>query len=184
MTELASSGQLRAAFLRWALVLVPGMVLLGFVSSMVSGSGPLSPWFNGLIKPSLYPPPQTFGIVWSVLYAMMGLALSVIMSARGAWGRGQAVIAFVVQLLLNLAWSPVFFAAHQITGALVVIGLLDVAMIVTVWLFWRVRPLAGALLLPYLAWILFATALNWQFLQANPGADGQRGAPAVQRIVL
>ena len=184
MTELASSGQLRAAFLRWALVLVPGMVLLGFVSSMVSGSGPSSPWFDGLVKPSLYPPPQTFGIVWSVLYAMMGFALAVIMSARGAWGRGRAAIAFIVQLLLNLAWSPVFFAAHQITGALVVIGLLDVAVIVMIWLFWRVRPLAALLLLPYLAWILFATLLNWQFLPANPNADGQKAVGAVQRIEL
>ncbi|MEO6718007.1 MAG: TspO/MBR family protein [Novosphingobium sp.] len=184
MTELASSGQLRAAFLRWALVLVPGMVLLGFLSSIISGSGPGSAWFDGLIKPALYPPPQTFGIVWSVLYAMMGLALAVIMSARGAWGRGQAVIAFIVQLLINLAWSPLFFAAHQITGALVVIGVLDVVVIVTIWLFWRVRPLAGVLMLPYLAWILFATLLNWQFLQANPGADGKPGAPAVQRIQL
>ena len=115
---------------------------------------------------------------------MMGLAVAVIMSARGAWGRGQAVIAFIVQLLINLAWSPMFFAAHQITGALVVIAVLDVAVIVTIWLFWRVRPLAGALMLPYLAWILFATLLNWQFLVANPLADGQRGAPAVQRIQL
>ena len=184
MTELASSGQLRAAFLRWALVLVPGMVLLGFLSSALSGSGPASPWFDALTKPTIYPPPLVFGIVWSVLYAMMGLALAVIMSARGAWGRGRAVVAFVVQLLINLAWSPMFFAAHQITGALVVIGLLDVAVAVTIWFFWRVRPLAAALLMPYLAWILFATLLNWQFLEANPGADGQHGAPAVQRIQL
>jgi len=184
MTELASSGQLRAAFLRWALFLVPGMLLLGFVSSMLSGSGPANPWFEGLAKPTIYPPPQAFGIVWSVLYVMMGLALAVIMSARGAWGRGQAVVAFIVQLLINLAWSPVFFAAHLITGALAVIGVLDVVVVVTVVFFWRVRPLAGALLLPYLAWILFATLLNWQFLQANPLADGQKGPAAVQRIQL
>ena len=184
MTELASSGQLRAAFLRWALVLVPGMVLLGFVSSMVSGSGPANPWFASLVKPAINPPPQVFGIVWSALYAMMGLAAAVIMSARGAWGRRQAVIAFIVQLLINLAWSPVFFALHQITGALVVIGVLDVAVIVTAVFFWRVRPLAGALLLPYLVWILFATLLNWQFHEANPLADGQKGPAAVQRIVL
>jgi tryptophan-rich sensory protein len=184
MTELASPGQLRASLLRWVLVLVPGLVLLGFVSSILSDSGPNNPWFHGLIKPAIYPQPQVFGIVWTVLYAMMGLALAVIMSARGAWGRGRAVIAFAVQLLLNLAWSPLFFAAHQITGALVLIGVLDVAVVVTVWLFWRVRPLAAWLLVPYLAWVLFATLLNWQFLAANPGADGQRGAAPVQRIQL
>lgn len=184
MTELASPGQLRAALLRWALVLVPGLVLLGFLSSILSGSGPSSPWFDGLIKPSLYPPPQLFGIVWSVLYAMMGLALAVIMSASGAWGRGRAVAVFVVQLVLNLVWAPLFFAAHQITGALVLIGVLDVAVMVTIIIFWRVRPLAAALLVPYLAWILFATVLNWQFLEVNPAADGQNGAAATQRIVL
>jgi benzodiazapine receptor len=184
MTELASHGQLRASLLRWSLVLVPGLVLLGFLSSMLSGSGPNSPWFAGLIKPASYPPPQVFGIVWSVLYAMMGLALAVIMSARGAWGRGRAVVVFVVQLLLNLAWSPLFFGAHQIPGALVLIGVLDVAVIVTITLFWRVRPVAGALLMPYFAWILFATLLNWQFLAANPGADGHMRAAATQRIQL
>ena len=184
MTALASSGQLRASLLRWALVLVPGLVLLGFLSSVLSGSGPSSPWFAGLIKPAIYPPPQVFGIVWSVLYAMMGLALAMIMAARGAWARGRAVIAFIVQLVLNLAWSPLFFAAHQITGALVLIGVLDLAVVATIALFWRVRPLAGGLLIPYLAWILFATMLNWQFHVANPDADGRRGSSAVQRIQL
>ena len=184
MTELASPGQLRASYLRWALVLVPGFVLLGFLSSAISGSGPGNPWFDGLTKPSLYPPPQVFGIVWSVLYAMMGLALAVIMAARGAWGRGQAVVAFAVQLVLNIAWSPLFFGAHQITAALFLLGAIDVAVMVTIWLFWRVRPLAAWLLLPYLAWTLFATLLNLQFLAANPDADGQQVRSQVQRIEL
>jgi translocator protein len=184
MTELASSGQLRAGLLRWALFLVPGMVLLGFLSSAISDSGPANPWFASLIKPALYPPPQTFGIVWSILYAMMGMALAVIMTARGAWGRGQAVIAFVVQLVLNLAWSPLFFAAHQITGALVLLGVLDIAVIVTIYLFWRVRPMAAWLLVPYLVWILFATLLNYQFLAANPDADGRAGAAPANRFEL
>ncbi len=184
MTELASPGQLRASYLRWALVLVPGIVLLGFLSSAISGSGQGNAWFDALTKPLTYPPPQVFGIVWTVLYAMMGLSLAVIMAARGAWGRGRAVIAFIVQILLNLAWSLLFFAAHKISGALVLIGVLDVAVMVTMFLFWRVRPLAAGLLVPYLAWILFATLLNWQFLVANPNAEGQQGAPAVQRIEL
>lgn len=184
MTELASPGQLRASFLRWALVLVPGVLLLGFLMSAVAQSGPGNPWFDSLVKPPLYPAPQVFGIVWGILYAMMGLALAVIMSARGAWGRGSAVIAFVVQLALNLAWSPLFFGAHQIFYGLVLLVVIDLAVMVTIWLFWRVRPLAAWLLLPYLAWTLFATVLNWQFLQANPDADGREGAAQVQRIEL
>ena len=115
---------------------------------------------------------------------MMGLALAMIMSARGAPGRKAAIVAFVIQLALNLAWSPLFFGAHQITWALVLLAVLDVAVLVTLVLFWRVRPVAGALLLPYLAWALFASVLNWQFLEANPGADGQDVSGAVTRIEL
>jgi len=182
MTELASAGQLRASYLRWALVLVPGLILLGFVSGLFGNSN--SEWFQSLAKPSIYPPSTVFGPVWTVLYAMMGFALALIVTARGAWGRERAVIAFAVQLVLNLAWSPVFFAMHHITAAFVVIVLLDLAVIVTVALFWRVRPLAAILLLPYLAWILFASVLTWEFREANPQADGQQGSTAVQRIQL
>jgi tryptophan-rich sensory protein len=175
MTELASPGQLRAAFLRWALVLVPGVLLLGFLSGAAASSGPENPWFAGLVKPALFPPPATFGIVWSVLYVLMGLAAALVVSARGAPGRGLALGAFVVQLLLNLAWSPLFFGLHRISAALTLLGVLDLAVLATLVLFWRVRPIAGMLFVPYLAWVLFATVLNWQFLAANPGADGQVG---------
>ncbi len=177
MSELASTAQLRAAFLRWALVLVPGIVLLGFVSGVVAGSGPNNPWFNALAKPDIYPPPATFGIVWSILYVMMGLALTMVVTAWGAEGRRLAVLAFAVQLALNLAWTPLFFAMHRISAALVLLGLLDVALAFTVLVFARVRRRAAWLLVPYLLWTLFATALNWQFLALNPGADGQSGAP-------
>lgn len=184
MTDLASPGQLRAAFLRLALVLVPGILLLGFFSGRVAGSGPGNPWFDALVKPSIYPPPAAFGIVWSILYVLMGLALTLIVTSRGAPGRRIAIWAFVVQFILNLAWTPLFFAAHQITGALMLIALLDVAVLITLVLFWRVRPIAGLLLVPYLAWALFATALNWQFLALNPGADGQAGGGAVTSVEI
>ncbi len=170
MTELASSGQLRAAFLRWALVLVPGILFLGFFSGQAAGSGAGNPWFMELTKPSLYPPPQVFAIVWSILYVVIALALTMVVTATGAPGRKAAIIAFAVQLALNLAWSPLFFGAHQLEPALVLLVVLDLAIAVTAVLFRRVRPLAAALLLPYLAWCLFATALNWQFIAANPDA--------------
>ena len=98
------------------------------------------------------------------------------LTAPGARGRGLAVAVFVLQLALNLAWSPLFFGAHQISGALMLIGGLDVLVLLCVALFARVRPMAAVLLLPYLGWALFATVLNWQFLTLNPGADGQVGA--------
>ena len=171
MTGLASSGQLRASFLRWSLFVVPAVLFLGFFSGQMANSGPGNPWFSDLVKPSLYPPPQVFGIVWSLLYVLIGFALVLVITARGAPGRRTAIIAFVVQLLLNLAWSPLFFGAHQMLPALVLLGVLDLAIVATVILFRRVRPLAAAMLLPYLAWCLFATLLNAQFLAANPGGQ-------------
>ena len=184
MTELASPGQLRAAFIRWALVLVPGIVLLGFVSGRIANAGPGNAWFDALTKPAIYPPPAAFGIVWSILYVMMGVALAMVVAARGARWRGVAIAAFAVQFLLNLAWTPVFFAGHQITAGLAVIGVLDVAVLVTIVLFARIRPAAAWMLAPYLAWVLFATALNYEFLRANPDADGKANPGAVTRIEI
>jgi benzodiazapine receptor len=184
MSELASSGQLRAAFLRWALVLVPGIVLLGFLSGAVSGSGAGDPWFDSLRKPGIYPPPQVFGIVWTILYAMMGLALAMVVTARGARRRGIAIAIFVGQLLLNLAWSPLFFAARQISGALLLLVVIDIAVMITIIAFYRVRPRAAFLLAPYLAWVLLATVLNWQFLELNPDADGRAAPRAAVRVAI
>ena len=109
---------------------------------------------------------------------------AMIVAARGATGRGSAIIASAVQFLLNLAWSPVFFGAHQLTGGLILIVLLDVAAILTAGLFYRVRPVAAALLVPYIAWLLFATWLNFALLQANPKLDGVDVAPPVERFEI
>lgn len=184
MNLIASPGQLRASLLRWALVLVPLVVLLGFVSGRMAQSGPGNPWFDALAKPGLYPPPATFGIVWTILYVLMGISLAMVCAARGARGRGLAVAVFAVQFALNLAWSPVFFGAHQITTALILIGVLDLAVLVTIFLFARIRPMAGLLLVPYLAWICFATYLNFAFLQANPTLDGAEGPRSVERFEI
>ena len=183
MNFLASREQLRASLLRWTLVCVPGCVLLGVLSGRLSQSGVGNPWFDALAKPDLFPPPATFGIVWTVLYALMGFALALVGSAWGARGRGLAVVMFIAQLLVNLAWSPVFFGMNRITGGLIVIAALDVLVLITLVRFWRIRKLAGALLLPYLAWILFATVLNYQFLQLNPQADGASDASGVSARV-
>jgi len=184
MNRLASPSQLRASVVRWALFIVPAVVLLGFLSGQYAGSGPDNPWFAALDKPAIYPPPATFGIVWTILYAMMGLALAMVCAAWGARYRLPAILAFALQFALNLAWTPVFFAEHEIRLALIVLVSLDLAVVLTLVLFWKVRRLAGILLLPYLAWVLFATALNWQFLELNPDADGAQVSNAVQRIEL
>ena len=184
MNLLASRSQLRASILRWALLLVPGVMLLGSLAGLLSGSGLENAWYASLRKPAISPSSDVFSVVWPALYALMGLAAALICAAWGARGRNAALAAFAAQLALNLAWSPVFFGAHQITGALIVILLLDAAVLVTIGLFWRIRWLAGALLLPYLAWILFATVLTWQYLELNPDADGREVNGAVERIAL
>ena len=184
MNRLASPAQLRASFFRWALFVVPLVLLLGFLSGQLGGGTADSPWFEGLAKPSTFPPPLAFPLVWTVLYVLMGLALALVCSAWGARWRGPAIAAFVIQLVLNLAWSPVFFGRHEIAMALYVILLLDLLVVATVWLFWKVRRTAAWLMLPYLAWVLFATVLNWQFLQLNPELDGAEVSSAVQRIEI
>ena len=183
MNVLASPGQLRASFLRWALFTVPTCVLLGFLAGNFAG-GPDDPWFAALDKPAIYPPPAAFGIVWTILYVMMGLALALVCAAWGSRYRTPAILAFAAQFVINLAWTPVFFGAHQIAGGLAVIATLIVALAVTMWFFFKVRRVAGWLLVPYMAWVLFATALNWQFLQLNPEASGQEVSGASQRIAL
>ena len=183
MNRLASPGQLRASFVRWALFLVPAILLLGFVSGRLGGDAS-DPWFVALEKPAIFPPPAAFGIVWPILYTMMGLAAAMVCAAWGSRYRLPSILAFAVQLLVNLAWSPVSFGEHEITLGLYIILLLDVAVLVTIALFWQVRRGAALLLLPYFGWILFATVLNYEFLRLNPEADGAEGSYAVQRIEL
>lgn len=182
MNVLASPAQLRASLLRWSLFLVPLIVLLGFAAGKVAG--PDSVWFQNLVKPEIYPPPAVFGIVWSVLYVMIGFSLALVASAWGAPGRAAALIAFGVHFIGNLAWTSVFFGMQNIIGGLAVLGYAVVTLLIVLALFWRVRKAAALLLVPYLAWASFATALNYQFMVENP--DG--GAPVVngaaQRIKL
>ncbi len=183
MNRLASPAQLRASLLRWSLFLVPAVLLLGYLSSQMSGSGAGNPWFEELTKPATFPPPVTFGIVWTALYAIMGFAFAMVCAAWGARARTAAIIAFIVQLALNLAWSPVCFGQHMIFEALILLLVIDIAVIVTLFLFWKVRPLAGVLLLPYLGWVLFASLLNYQFWELNPDG-GKESSEESQRIEL
>ncbi|PBN42765.1 TspO/MBR family protein [Sphingobium sp. D43FB] len=171
MNEIASPGQLRLAYLRWSLLTVPAIVLLGFLSGRLANSGYGNRWFDALEKPALMPPGWLFGVAWTILYILMGLALAIVLHARGAKGRGPAIVLFLIQLLMNLAWSPLFFRAHQVGSALVLILALIVVVAITIWLFARIRRVAGLLLLPYLAWLAFASFLNYEIGRLNPDAE-------------
>jgi len=182
MNVIASRSQLRASFYRWALFTVPLIVLLGFVAGQLGS--PDSLWFQSLVKPAMYPPPATFGIVWTILYVMIGISLALVCSSWGARGRGIAIGLFVVHFVCNLAWTPVFFGNQNIDGGLIVLGLVLVTLLAVMIAFWRVRRLAAILLLPYLAWAGFATALNYEFDRLNPDGGQEVRSNATQRIEL
>ncbi|HEX7742838.1 MAG TPA: TspO/MBR family protein [Sphingobium sp.] len=171
MNEIASPGQLRLAYLRWALVTVPVILFLGFLSGKLANSGYGNRWFDALVKPDLMPPGWLFGVAWTILYILMALALAIVIHARGAKGRGIAILLFFVQLALNFVWSPLFFRAHQVDNALALILGLFVTVGVTAALFGRIRRVAGLLLLPYLAWLAFAAHLNYEIGRLNPEAE-------------
>lgn len=117
-------------------------------------------WYAGLEKPAWTPPGALIGAVWSVLYLLMGIAAWLVWRAPASRERRVALVVYVVQLGLNLLWSALFFGLRAPAAALVEIGLLALAVTATIAAFWRVRPLAGALLVPYLAWVVFAATLN------------------------
>jgi tryptophan-rich sensory protein len=117
-------------------------------------------WYGGLAKPAFNPPDWVFGPVWTVLYAMMGIALWRIRRFGEGKAREEATLAFLAQLLLNVAWSAAFFALHSPRAGLVVIAALLVAIVTTIRFSARVDGLAALLLMPYLAWVFFASVLN------------------------
>lgn len=179
MNEIASKGQLRLSFLRWALFVVPTIVFLGFMAGRIANAGYGNRWFDALTKPDVMPPGWAFPVAWSILYVMMGLALSVILDARGARGKGLAVAVFLAQLACNLIWSPLFFAAHQVTLAFyVIVAMLALSIVATI-LVGRIRKAAAWLMVPYLCWLGFAASLNYEIGRLNPDAE-TLAAPALR----
>ncbi|MDA9918387.1 tryptophan-rich sensory protein [Erythrobacter sp.] len=176
MNILASKAQLRASLLRWSLFLIPLILLLGYISSQFGSAD--TAWFQSLNKPAIFPPPAAFGIVWAILWVMIGFSLALVASAWGAYGREIALGAFALHFIGTLAWTPVFFGMQEMQAALFVLAYVVVSLIAVIFLFWKVRKTAAMLLMPYLAWTAFAAVLNYQFIGENPdgGAAEQNGA--------
>jgi tryptophan-rich sensory protein len=172
------------SLLRYALVIVPLIVLLGTISGRIANSGYGNPWFDALAKPDIMPPGWLFGVAWTILYILLGLALAIILHARGSQGRGIALAFFAAQMFLNYSWSPIFFAMHEARLALGVILAMLVLAAITAWLFARIRRSAGLLMLPYLAWLCFASLLNYQIIQLNPDAETLAPSGASADIAL
>ena len=156
---------------RKALWTVPLIVVTGSLIGILSNSGFSNAWYAPLAKPSFQPPGWAFGAVWTALYTMMGIAVAAILNEPASKQRNIALWLFAAQLALNFAWSPIFFGGGMIEVGLLVILAMNVLVTMTIIAFWRIRPLAGALLIPYLAWLCLATALNHETGRLNPGAD-------------
>lgn len=149
---------------------VLSLVIILVICFAVAGLGSLATtpnianWYATLNKPSWNPPNWLFGPVWTLLYAMMGVAAWLVWRRVG-WG--TAILCFAVQLGLNLAWSFIFFGAHQTGLAFVEIILLWLAIVATIISFSAVSKPAAALLIPYLLWVSFAAALNFTIWRLN-----------------
>lgn len=151
-----------------------GWLLLCFVVAAVGAAASVSAsaFYAALVKPAWAPPAGVFGPVWSVLYLLMGVAAWRVW-CRGGWReRRGALQLFVLQLALNGLWSWLFFGWRMGGAAFADIVLLILVLLATMVGFWRASRLATLLLVPYLAWISFASVLNWAVWRANPGLLG------------
>ena len=160
-----------ASFFRRALPFVIGITATGFVSGQLSNSGYGNPWFDALDKPSFMPPGWAFPVAWTTLYIILGFVAAIIHAAPVSADRTRALRLFWAQMILNFLWSPVFFGLHEPALALGIIAVMLLASVGATFYLGRIREGAGWLMLPYLLWLSFATALNWQILVLNPGVQ-------------
>ena len=160
----------RRSWGKLALISVLAIELMGGLSGWLANSGYGNPWFDALQKPSFMPPGPVFGIVWPILYALIGIAVAMILAEPSSPRRQAALTLFFIQLVLNFAWSPIFFAAHDIQLANIVIFVMAVVAAIAARLFLKMRREAGLLMVPYLAWLVFAATLNSTIASLNPGA--------------
>lgn len=140
---------------------------IGAVASVQAG-----PFYLSLSRPAWAPPASVFGPVWTALYTLMAIAAWLVWREGGYSNARAALNLFLAQLALNALWSWLFFAWHLGAVAFADILLLWVLLVATVIAFWRIRPLAGALLVPYVLWVSFAAALNYAVWKMNPGVLG------------
>jgi tryptophan-rich sensory protein len=140
---------------------------LSFGAAYIGSRFPVDDWYAELSKPSWNPPNWLFGPVWSVLYLLMAIAAWLVWREGGLAGAAVPLGLFVVQLALNAAWSWIFFGRHELGLALIEILVLWAAIVATMIAFWRVRPLSGILLVPYLLWVTFAAFLNFTLWRLN-----------------
>lgn len=146
------------------LVLVIFLVLVVGGGAAIGSMNLPGPWYTALVKPPFNPPNWVFGPAWTILYVLIAVA------GWRIWERdrgGRAMTAWLAQMLLNFAWSPVFFTLQSVSGALVIVVLMLAAILAFIGLAWKRDRIAALLFVPYAAWVSFATLLNASILWLN-----------------
>jgi benzodiazapine receptor len=126
-------------------------------------------WYATLNRPSFNPPNWVFGPVWTSLYILMGISFFLIWKQEASKVRNRAILIFLLQLLLNFAWSFIFFFFNLIGLALVEIILLWISIVMMLVVFYKIKPVASYINIPYLLWVTFATVLNASYYILNRG---------------
>ncbi len=144
-----------------------GWLIVCFLPAMLAVSAGPDEWYREIAKPSWNPPNWIFGPVWTTLYTMMAFAAWLVWRRGGFAAHGRALTIFLVQLALNAAWSPLFFGLHQPGWAFVEIVAMWLAILATIVAFWKINRWSAVLLVPYLAWVSFASVLNFTLWQMN-----------------
>ena len=124
-------------------------------------------WYDTLAKPFLTLPSEVFAPAWIILYITILASLIVFTITKTRRNKIKGYTCFLIQLLLNIAWAPVFFTMENIVLALIIILLLDIFVILTIKEFYKISQISAGILLPYLIWIIFATYLNIGILILN-----------------
>jgi len=157
-------------FVGFLLLVEGGGALMGILSQPNGVQRPDDDWFDNLVKPWWNPPNWLFGPVWSTLYFMIAVSAFIVYRKIG-FHQALPWMVFFVQITLNFAWPLIFFVGHQLLGGFIDIILMLVAIIFNIAVFFPIERSAGLLLLPYAAWVTFASYLNFTLWRLNPDAQ-------------
>lgn len=152
---------------------IPYIVCIGatFLAAAIGSIGTIDAiptWYASLNQPSWTPPNWLFGPVWTLLYILMGISASLVWNSARTEGKRNALALFFIHLVVNTAWSLVFFSLKNVPAALAVIALLWIMIVAMMFVFWKFDRRATYLLIPYLLWVTYATSLNIGILLLNP----------------
>ncbi|MFI3300432.1 MAG: TspO/MBR family protein [Candidatus Gastranaerophilales bacterium] len=125
-------------------------------------------FLNELVKPVFQPPAWVFSPVWLTLYTLMAVSFIIILAEKSNKLKPLAISVFIIQLLLNLSWTPIFFGYYNIKLALLICVSLTLLVAFMIYIFYKISRISAFLLLPYLIWLIFASVLNLAFVILNP----------------